>query len=296
MLDAWNRALDHVEDHLDGSLDVADLAVITATSSHHVRRVFSALTGLGLQEYVRRRALTVAAAEVVAGRRTLLEIALDHGYGSADAFARAFRRFHGVGPNQARSPAANLRSQPRLRLHLDITGADPVDHRIVTTEAASLVGLRARVPVVHLGPNTAMEEFHASIDEVTTRRLAQLADREPAGILGATEAVGDEVALDEGDEVDYWHAVVTGRPVPEGFEQRPLPRTTWVVLAGAGPFPEAMQQLWADAATSWFPANPGWLWAPGPQLLAVDHDTFDAEAGTVRGELWIPIEPAGVPG
>ncbi|MTV25774.1 AraC family transcriptional regulator [Nitriliruptoraceae bacterium ZYF776] len=290
-MDAWNRALTHVEDHLDGSFDVADLARITATSVHHVHRVFSALTGIGLREYVRRRTLTVAAAEVVAGERSLLEVAIDHGYGSTEAFARAFRRFHGVGPSEARAGTAALRSQPRLRLHLDVTGADPVEHRITTTDPMTLVGLSTRVPVVHLGENAAMEAFHATFDEATTAQLAALSDREPTGILGVVEAVDDATTFDEGEEVVYWHAVVTDAAVPEGFASRPIPGTTWVVLATEGRFPEAMQQLWADAASVWFPANPGWRWAPGPQLLGVDEASYDADAGTAAAELWLPIEP-----
>lgn len=287
MLDVWNRALDHVEQHLDGSLDVAQLARITATSEHHVRRMFSALTGFGLAEYVRRRTMTVAAAEVVAGRRTLLEIAVAHGYGSADAFSRAFRRVHGIGPAEARRDGAVLRSQPRLRLHLDLTGAEPVEHRLVAREAFTLAGRRARVPIVHRGENPDIVAFERSIDPETRARIAALADGEPAGLVSAVEHGGDR---EEGSEVDYWHAVVTSGPVPSDLDARPVPAGTWVVFTGRGPFPEALQQLWADAAQHWFPANP-YRWAPGPELLYVRE--LDEATGQATGELWLPIEAVG---
>ena len=48
------------------------------------------------------RSFVEAGAEVIAGNRPLLEIALSAGYGSGEAFARAFRAFHGLGPDEAR--------------------------------------------------------------------------------------------------------------------------------------------------------------------------------------------------
>lgn len=63
----------------------------------------------------------------------------------------------------------------------------------------------------------------------------------------------------------------------------------WAVFSNEGPFPEAMQQMWAAAGTEWFPANP-YEWADGPEILRVAD--LDVEAGTCRGELWLPITPA----
>lgn len=55
MLDRLNEAMDHIERHLDRRIDIADLARIAATSEYHFRRMFSALAGLPLSEYIRRR-------------------------------------------------------------------------------------------------------------------------------------------------------------------------------------------------------------------------------------------------
>lgn len=82
MLDRLNQAMEHIEGHLDRQVDVSALARITVTSEYHFRRLFSSLAGMPLSEYVRRRRLTVAAAEVLAGEPTLLEIAIRYGYTS----------------------------------------------------------------------------------------------------------------------------------------------------------------------------------------------------------------------
>ena len=81
---AWlNRLVDLVEESLTEDLDVARLATTLGTSEYHLRRMFSSLTGMPLSEYVRRRRMTVAAADVVNGSDDLLTIAVRHGYGSA---------------------------------------------------------------------------------------------------------------------------------------------------------------------------------------------------------------------
>lgn len=79
MLDRLNQTLEHAEAHLDQRIEPSYLARIAVTSEYHFRRLFSALAGMPLSEYVRRRRLTVAGADVLAGERTLLEIAVRYG-------------------------------------------------------------------------------------------------------------------------------------------------------------------------------------------------------------------------
>lgn len=55
MLDRLNQVMDHIEQRLDEPLDIAELARIATTSEYHLRRMFSALAGMPLSEYVRRR-------------------------------------------------------------------------------------------------------------------------------------------------------------------------------------------------------------------------------------------------
>ncbi|MEU2632334.1 AraC family transcriptional regulator, partial [Kitasatospora sp. NPDC007106] len=114
MLERLNQALDHLEACLDREIDMAEVARIAAVSEYHFRRLFSALAGMPLPVYVRRRRMTLAGAEVLAGELTLLDIAVRYGYGSGEAFTRAFRSVHGIGPGEARRTGAVLTAQPRM--------------------------------------------------------------------------------------------------------------------------------------------------------------------------------------
>ncbi|MBB1261344.1 AraC family transcriptional regulator [Streptomyces sp. OF8] len=287
MIDGLNRAMEHIESRLDGRLDVAELARLALTSEYHLRRMFSALAGMPLSEYVRRRRLTVAGAEVLDGRRTLLEIAVRYGYGSAEAFGRAFRALHGVGPGEARRTGAALRSQPKLRFSLTVEGSTTMRYRIVEKEAFRVVGPRARVPLVYEGVNPAIEEFVRGIPSESVGRLEELSDGEPSGIVAVCDGMDESRA--EGTELDYYHGVVTGAPAPEGAAELAVPAGTWVVFENEGPFPSALQEMWRDSYADWFPSNP-YRTVPGPELLRVEL----SEDGTrARGELWLPVERTG---
>lgn len=82
---------------------------IAMTSEYHFRRMFASLAGIPVSEYIRRRRLTAATAEIIAGQ-SVLDVAVRYGYESAEAFNRAFKAMHGLTPSQARRPGAVVHS------------------------------------------------------------------------------------------------------------------------------------------------------------------------------------------
>ncbi|GAA0920387.1 AraC family transcriptional regulator [Streptomyces thermoalcalitolerans] len=284
MLERLNQTLEHIEHHLDRHIDVAELARIATTSEYHLRRMFSALAGMPLSEYIRRRRLTVAGAEVLAGHESLLEIAVRYGYGSGEAFARAFRAMHGVGPGEARRTGAALVSQPRLTFRLTVEGSSSMRYRVVDKPGFNVVGLKTRVPLVHTGRNQAIIDFVRGIDPRLLERLEKLSDQEPRGVVAVCDDLDPSRA--EGTELDYYHGVITSAVAPDGTTVLPVPAGTWAVFTTSGPAPQAIQELWRDVFTQWFPSNP-YRSRPGPEILRtrLSPDRTEADA-----ELWLPVE------
>ncbi|MEV7146146.1 AraC family transcriptional regulator [Streptomyces sp. NPDC093084] len=286
MLERLNQAMDHIEDHLGEPVDAAELARIAMTSEYHFRRMFSALAGIPLSEYVRRRRLTLAGAEVLAGKRTLLEVAVRYGYGSGEAFARAFRAVHGVGPGEARRTGAALYSQPRMSFRLIVEGSSGMRYRVVEKDGFRIVGRGTRVPLVYEGMNPAIVEFVKSIGSQTLGRWEACGDGEPGGVVAV---VGNHSADDpEGTEIDYFQGVVSEAEVPGASQSLDVGPGTWAVFESSGEFPRAVQYLWRDVYTQWFPSNP-YRSRPGPSLsrTRLSEDGTQAEA-----EVWIPVERA----
>ncbi|MFJ5728739.1 AraC family transcriptional regulator [Streptomyces paradoxus] len=286
MLDRLNQAMDRIERNLGDSIDVADLARGACTSEYHLRRIFSALAGMPLSEYVRRRRLTVAGAEVLSGDATLLEIAIRYGYGSGEAFARAFRTMHGVGPGEARRTGAALVSQPRLAFRLTVEGNSSMHYRVVDRPAFTVTGFKTRVPLIHSGPNQAIIDFVRGLDKSAVSRLEKLSDQEPGGLVAVCDDLDPSRA--EGTELDYYQAVITSAPAPapEGTTALPVPPGTWAVFTTSGPAPAAIQELWRDVFTEWFPSNP-YRTRPGPEILRTRLSPDGTEADA---ELWLPVE------
>lgn len=229
-MDRWNAAIARIEDVLDGTIDVQELARITLTSEYHFRRMFSALSGMPLSDYIRRRRLTVAAAAVLAGEIPIQDIALRYGYSSADAFSRAFRAVHGIGPTEARKAGAALRAQPRLRFTLNIEGAEQMNYRLESKEPFTLVGKRRRMRVVYHGPNPEMSKFQAEIGEETLEAVHSWSTTTPSGVFAV--CTDFEEGREDGGSFEYWLAAATEtEPTPEalyghGLKTLPVPALT----------------------------------------------------------------------
>jgi AraC family transcriptional regulator len=117
-----NRVIDHIRERLAEPLTLAELARVAAFSPFHFHRVFRAITGETLFGFIQRLRVERAAAALL-GRRevSVLEIALDHGFGSAATFARAFRAHFGMTATRWRAGGAGrwrarLARKPRKRL------------------------------------------------------------------------------------------------------------------------------------------------------------------------------------
>lgn len=97
-----NRVLDHIDRNLDAQLDLPALADVANFSRYHFHRIFAGWMGETIGDYVRRRRLEVAAHKLAAGG-SVLEVALSTGFGSGEAFARAFKNRFGSTPTEWRN-------------------------------------------------------------------------------------------------------------------------------------------------------------------------------------------------
>jgi AraC family transcriptional regulator len=98
-VDRMHRVTEYIDQHLDQYLDLETLAEVAHFSPFHFHRLFSALMRETLGAYLRRRRCEVAATRLLAQPRlSILQIALDVGFGSAEAFTHAFGARFGCSP------------------------------------------------------------------------------------------------------------------------------------------------------------------------------------------------------
>ena len=138
----FQASLDYIEQNLSGSLDIGEIAGKAALSPFYYQRIFSALCGMTVGEYIRARRMTLAAQDLSGSEMRVIDAAVKYGYDSPDSFTRAFQRFHGINPSQAREPGASLRSFAPLHLKITMEGGKMLDYRIVEKAPFTVAGIK----------------------------------------------------------------------------------------------------------------------------------------------------------
>jgi len=100
------KVIEFIGKHLDDELTLPQLSSIACFSKYHFHRLFTAYTGLSLQQYIRWLRLKRAAHQLIIDKDcTIIEIALNAGFESHESFTRAFKQICGMNPSEFRSRA-----------------------------------------------------------------------------------------------------------------------------------------------------------------------------------------------
>jgi len=96
-----HKVLSYIDSKIDTKIDITALAEVARFSPYHFHRLFSALTGETVGNYLRRRRVERAALKLISQPNVkILDLALSVGFGSAEAFARAFKAQFESSPTQ----------------------------------------------------------------------------------------------------------------------------------------------------------------------------------------------------
>lgn len=96
------KAIGYIEENLTEDIDYGEAAKRAGSSVFHFQRVFGIICGYTLGDYIRMRRLSLAGQEIIASDKKIIDIAIKYGYDTPESFSRAFARFHGLSPTEAR--------------------------------------------------------------------------------------------------------------------------------------------------------------------------------------------------
>lgn len=280
-----NKAMQFIEENLTKKIDGKELFQIACCSEYHFRRMFSFLAGMPLSEYVRRRRLALAASILKNGERKIIDLALQMGYNSPDAFAKAFQNMHGVSPSQARKSNVTLKAFPPMTFRLTIQGGNEMNYRITEKEGFLIAGIKKRIPLIYEGINPHMDSMWASLTMDDFTELKRMSNVEPTGILCVSANFTE--GRSEGDYLDQYIGVATTKPVPERWETLSVDACTWAVFTAVGEFPKTLQDTWGRIFAEWFPTS-GYESTGGPEILW--NESPDTSKPDYKSELWIPVK------
>ncbi|MER9845522.1 AraC family transcriptional regulator [Mesorhizobium australicum] len=121
--DKLNRVLDLIDHRWAEEIGLDELAAEACLSPFHFARLFQKATGLSPHRYVTERRVREAKAKLGEGRLSLVEIALESGFGSQGNFNRIFRKHTGLTPGQFRIKQRSRIGRTRARTANRSTGS-----------------------------------------------------------------------------------------------------------------------------------------------------------------------------
>ena len=238
-----NRALDYIEDNLDKEIDFNYSAKRAFCSLNSLTSMFKIVTGIPLNEYIRRRRLSLAALELQNSNEKIIDISMKYGYSSPTAFNRAFQIQHKVSPQYARSRGISITTYPRIAFQIKIKGDVEMKCRIETKPAFSVVGIKKNFRNDMEGDHH-IPNFWRETPQETYDKILSLANAEPKGLLGIC-------ANFSGHEFDYFIAASTTKEDLQDLEKLEVPATTWVIFEQEGTIPDLIGRFWSE----WLPSS-----------------------------------------
>lgn len=151
-------AIEYIENNLLSKLDYEDIAAKAYCSSYHFQRMFSVFAGCTLGEYIRARRMTLAGAELKGSAVKILDLAIKYGYENPESFTRAFTKFHGITPSQARNPDAKIKSFSRLSNYESVEGGNFLNYQIIEKDEQTFFGYKKRFEGVPYGDDRYRQE------------------------------------------------------------------------------------------------------------------------------------------
>lgn len=274
-IERMNSAIAYIEENLTGQIRYEQLGRIACCSAYHFQRMFAYMAGVPLSEYIRRRKMSLAAADLQSGER-IIDVAGKYGYNSPTAFNRAFQSVHGVAPSAVKKAGTSIRSFPPISFEITIKGAEAMNYRIEEKDAFRIVGVS--VPLQkEIEKNFAVipSKWQEVSVNGTLQRLAGMMDAAPMGVLGVSTC-GDA-------EPWRYYIAVSSTKDRGGFEEYTVAAATWAIFAGSGTN-QSIQELERRIVTEWLPTS-GYEYGSAPDIEVY----LNPDPQNARYEVWIPV-------
>jgi AraC family transcriptional regulator len=272
-----DKTIWYIESHFESEIRLEEVARLAGVSRFHLLKAFGYATGYSVMRYVRHRRLTQAARALADGESDILGLAVKVGYGSHEAFTRAFREQFGRTPSQVREQRSvdGLDLMEAIRMNGRVAGRLEAP-RIVEGKALLVAGLqRSYTHETSAGIPAQWQNFGPHIGHV------------PGQVNGCAYGViynGD----DEGN-YDYLCGVEVAdfSRLPAEMTRLRIPEQRYAVFDHPGHV-SAIRATCSAIWSEWLPGS-GHQMADGP-VLELYRETFDPEKGTGDIQVWVPLE------
>jgi AraC family transcriptional regulator len=272
------KALWYIESHFAGEIALDDIAAVAGVSRYHLARAFAVATDRSVMRYVRGRRLSEAAKVLADGAGDILTVALDWGYGSHEAFTRAFRDQFGLTPEAVRAQHAldNLALVEPIRMDETLL-ATLQPPRFENGRQLLIVGLSGRYNAeTTAGIPAQWQRFVPHIGHIPNQ-------------IGGRVAYGVCCNCDDAGNMDYLSGVEVSdfSDVPAEFARIRIPPRRYAVFVHSDHISQ-IRRTWHTIWNVFMPTS-GHEVADAPDFERYG-ETFDPRTGTGGLEIWIPLK------
>lgn len=274
------KAVWQVETHLRVPVTLDAIAECAGVTPTYLTRAFALATGNSLMRYSRARRLSEAARILALGVPDILGLALDVGYGSHEAFTRAFRDHFGVTPETVRDARTTNNLELTEPLIVDATlNPKLAGPRIEDRKALKLAGLIKTFAMKDIGSIPSLwQQFNAVQGAITHTGPER-------------RYFGSSLAFSEEKGCDYMAAleVTDVADQPKEIQTTTIPAATYAVFTQPGHITlmrPTIMSIWQD----WLPTS-GYVAAEAP-LIEYYPPQFDGMTGNGGFEVWLPVKKA----
>lgn len=161
------QAICYMEEHICDNINYADVAKSVHMSSYNFHRTFSFVAGMTANEYIRKRRLTLAAVELQTTDISVIDVAYKYGYESPESFSKAFSRFHGSTPKQAKRKGTKLHLFNPLVIKIILEGGSIMDYKIEHRGRQQFIALVKAFPneIINDDNDHSIPDFWAECSE-----------------------------------------------------------------------------------------------------------------------------------
>lgn len=281
-LERLTKCVDYIEDNIE-DIDIEELCSIACLSRIYFSRLFDAVTGMTLGEYIRRRRMTLAAGELLRSDIKVIDIAIKYGYSSSEAFSRAFKSIHDVSPSYVRTNRPKLKSYPKITFNITIKGDVDMNYKVVEKDAFKVLG-RSIITTEENGKNnTEIPQFWYEL--YTTGVIDKMLE-----VSGSDTKYGICLApiKEHGKEFEYLIAVPYNGGDKADMKVYDIPKTDWAVFECRGSMPDAIQKVWNRIFSEWLPAT---KYEINTELPDIEYySPGDNDQPDYYSEIWLPVK------
>lgn len=276
-IERLNQTINYIEEHLTEEIDYEQLAKVACCSTYHFQRMFGYMAGVSLAEYIRRRRMSLAAVDLLAGDEKIVDLGLKYGYASPTAFNRAFQSVHGMAPSAVKKSGVNVKSYPPISFKITVKGVEEMNYRIEKRDEIRIVGISQPLhKEIEKNFEIVPQMWGKAASDGTIPKLAGMMNSQPMGLLGVS-------ACGEAENWKYFIAVASSAPAVDGLEEYTIPASTWAIFSGSGTN-LSIQELEQRIITEWLPTS-GYEYGNAPDVEVY----LNPDPANAQFEVWVPV-------